>query len=100
MTAATTDQPIERPWETMEPRIKLATMQLTAKAYGVAQDDFIRWCDAYTAHFAQGPDVFIPWYKRQRNMLSFEPYYPHEMYPQLIESGAAWLYEHPEWIRP
>jgi len=58
----------EKPWQTMTPAITLATMQLTAKTYGVPVDSFVHWCDEYVDKFSQGPEVFIPWYKAQREL--------------------------------
>jgi hypothetical protein len=95
----------ERPWQQMEPTIKLQSLMLTAATYRIDLEEFLRWFEAYAARFSQGPDVFVPWYKQQRSrfesgLLAFEPYYPHECYAQLLEMDTGWLYDHPAWGKP
>lgn len=94
----------EKPWQDMKPAINEETMRLTANTYGVFYRDLSAWMTAYVLRFSQGPATFIPWYKQQTALwqsgeLRFQPYYPHEMYPDLL-SGASWLYDHPAWKRP
>ncbi len=46
----------------------------------------------YVSKFQQGPDVFILWYRQERQTRELP--YPHEVCPELCDDA---FYEHPAW---
>lgn len=68
--------------------------------FGVAEHNVQTYVTEYIRVFRQGPDMFVPWYLRVWNaggVGGIEPFYPHEVFPDLVSMDADWLYEHPAW---
>ena len=80
-------------WSTFEPVAPNVTR--IAMIWDVPVLEVSFFYDLYIRKFQNGPEVFWPWYRRQRRERPFEPLHPHEVFPQLMENDCG-FYQHEE----